>query len=344
MYDSLKRKLDSTFIDGLLERKILEIDQVGEQDSKGISENARGRISSILSDESTQNVEHLLSTSLLQREATKYDLVNIPDTPETFSLGKESLIGGIQEEDRHACRGRTFFIRTFSYMGYADSKGIFFTPDLARVPVVSEILAKETNFLRKLKEVIQGRMPGTNKVVNELDEEVKSRIQDLKSVTSDQLVGTIPFADIALVRSQGSRERFIEEIFRLRKEFESFREDYRHILLDLQSSVPDDRREATRKMHELFRAAKSDYDLFSQVGVGFGVVVTPMLSLGAVLAGAASANLLVILLSAAAALPLSTLSKLYQESRYVHLVKVLQKLPSDEEMRRILNNLFGELK
>jgi hypothetical protein len=215
---------------------------------------------------------------------------------------------------------------------------------LARVPVVSEILAKETNFLRKLKEVIQGRMPGTNKVVNELDEEVKSRIQDLKSVTSDQLVGTIPFADIALVRSQGSRERFIEEIFRLRKEFETFREDYRHILLDLQSSVPDDRREATRKMHELFRAAKSDYDLFSQVGVGFGVVVTPMLSLGAVLAGAASANLLVILLSAAAALPLSTLSKLYQESRYVHLVKVLQKLPSDEEIRRILNNLFGELK
>ncbi|MFC1635196.1 hypothetical protein ACFL5Z_10160 [Planctomycetota bacterium] len=140
-------------------------------------------------------MSHVLRTSNIK-------LMTVPDSPLPTP---ENLLDKLIEEGASLDRDKTFNLRTFLYIGYADTHNIAFTPDVARRPTLEKVLSREEEFrgllLSKLKDPVVETTPG--------DKELLRRVS--------------PLAMVVFERAGRDSKRILNEMRSLRDDLKSSR-------------------------------------------------------------------------------------------------------------------------
>jgi hypothetical protein len=213
-------------------------------------------------------------------------------------------------------------LRTFLYLAVADVRGVPFVPDTARRSVTEGILREEDDFrllvASKLRGAVAGALPAT---------EPQRRV--LRTVS--------PLAAIVFERSQGSRDRVVTELLRLRADLAGLRAVLRQLEQTMNDGSFDEAVGAQKKwqdaMDELELSFGGGGSLFTtrsalDLGESMGEVVDNPTSYSA-------------WAKAIFGLPITMLSRVHRRRTLVGIHRLRRELPAAGRLVKSIDELFG---
>ena len=153
----VQQRNDSGIYEVLSDQEFVQVHEVTDKKTtEEISRVARSHLRSVLRPGTDTSLYDSLMKRSLHPSEVVFGLTRLPDQVQPdqvqdFGFIPEWLVDEPSydeflsklENRNNVPRSYTFMARTFLYLGYSDVKGLSFTPDTARVPVVEQICRSE---------------------------------------------------------------------------------------------------------------------------------------------------------------------------------------------------------